>query len=568
MCIRDSASVERGGSAVIRLKAGGRTPGPIEFLIRSQPAHGRLTQPRRVSRSEAEVIYFHSGKGGSSDSFRFAVQAADSPVSVAQEAIIAIVDAPARIEAGPPLDFGTLAPGESRSLDSLWTNRGGTAARLKVAAKPPFKAQDGMLIAPGATLRVPVVFSPASPGDFEAELRAEGFPEAALPVFGSARKPIEITADQPLEFKEGRLRLGLRNLSDAPLHLEISHPGGQFPEAPALAPGEAISLELRRPEDFPGPSLPIRIQAGNFTETLEAAAGEASPELQGPQRLDFGKIEAASSASLVMTVRNTGRAEARLRAECPRELRVIPDPSSIVLPAGASRDFEAILEPSKAGRIVSTLRLEAGEAAPLEIPILADVFDPGETLAPAGATPPRIPTRELAASLQAPPSHNQPVVNPALPAPANIRQIPSPPHHLILSWTASSEPAARYVVEARAIRPSANEGPPVIEWNTWPRARFEKRGEEIIATLPGALPHSLWFLRVRALDSQGRSSPPSPTFQVSAPGHPAPWGFALAALAAVAAAVFAWKTLASKKRKHRENEARRLARLEGEASRS
>ncbi len=86
-----SLSIFRGRSIDVPLRAQGRAPGQLKFLIRSLPAKGRLSEIRLTGPKSAEITYFHDDTSEETDSFTFAVQAFDSPVSAAAPITITIV---------------------------------------------------------------------------------------------------------------------------------------------------------------------------------------------------------------------------------------------------------------------------------------------------------------------------------------------------------------------------------------------------------------------------------------------------------------------------------------------
>lgn len=557
-------TVERGGQVVIRLKAGGRTPGPVRFLLRSPPMHGRLGEIRQAGRAEAEVVYHHGGGGEQSDSFRFAAQAADSPVSAAAEVRIMVKDPPARLEAGRPLDFGELAPGESRTLEARWKNAGGTAARLVVKAPAPFHVEVEPEAAPGQVARLPVTFAPMAEGQFSAELVPEGHPAARVRVVGRCRKPFSLEIPEPAEFENRQLPVTLFNTSAITRPIHVEWPRGRLWRVfPALAPGERAEFVLPWPVEGQSHAATLRVRSGAFSQEWEVRRQRPQPRLRGPERLDFGEVPAGGVVSRIFTLRNEGDAEAALSADLPAGLRMVPAVQEFRLPPGSAREFEAVFEAGSQSRGLSAeLRICAAGGDVLRIPVSAKVAGEPSPSPAAREEPEVFPSPSLAETSWRHQPEPRVSWSEVLARPEGIRQIPSPPFFLRLAWPAVAS-AETYVVEARAIEWGGDDAPPLIRWNAWPRAKFRKKGNEIQADLPGALPRSLWFLRVRALDAAGRSSPPSATFQAAAPPAPLPWWVVLAAVAMGAAGGLAGFRVLQRRRQRRQlHERQRIARLE------
>ena len=107
-------SIFRGENIEVPLSAQGRAPSQLKFLIRSLPSKGRLGEIRVTGPKSAEVSYFHDETSEGSDSFTFAVQAIDSPVSAAAPITISICEEPPTLSVVKSVDFGTMEVGTTR----------------------------------------------------------------------------------------------------------------------------------------------------------------------------------------------------------------------------------------------------------------------------------------------------------------------------------------------------------------------------------------------------------------------------------------------------------------------
>jgi hypothetical protein len=139
--VTDNVSIDQGGTVEITLRARGQVGKWVDFLIRTQPAHGSLAgEPRQITRDSAEITYVHRAEDGpGTDAFTYSVQAAGSAVSAPTTVTIEIRDtAPALVANPAELDFGAVKVGDSSGADLVLQNEGGGEAVGKLFLPPPW----------------------------------------------------------------------------------------------------------------------------------------------------------------------------------------------------------------------------------------------------------------------------------------------------------------------------------------------------------------------------------------------------------------------------------------------
>ncbi|MEI6338831.1 MAG: hypothetical protein WCQ57_09655, partial [Verrucomicrobiota bacterium] len=95
MAQSQNLSIYRGRSMEIPLRAVGRAPSQLRFIIRAQPEHGKLGEIRFTGPKSAVVTYTQNETGGADgDAVTFAVQAADTAVSAPAQVRIVITEEP------------------------------------------------------------------------------------------------------------------------------------------------------------------------------------------------------------------------------------------------------------------------------------------------------------------------------------------------------------------------------------------------------------------------------------------------------------------------------------------
>ena len=150
--VPQTASVVEGGTVAVVLRARGHSGEMVDFIIRTPPAHGTLdTAPRQLTLNTAEVIYTHRpGDNVAADSFTYAVQTRDSPLSAEATVMIRIQEPPPVLTMIPAeLDFGAVKAGETTRAELTITNEGGGEAAGRLDPPPPW------VIDGNATYRLP-----------------------------------------------------------------------------------------------------------------------------------------------------------------------------------------------------------------------------------------------------------------------------------------------------------------------------------------------------------------------------------------------------------------------------
>ena len=136
-----TAGVVQGGTVTIILRARGHSGEMVDFLIRTPPEHGTLdAAPRQITLSSASITYTpRPGDDALEDSFTYAVQTRNSPVSAEARVVVRIQEPPPSLACSPAeLDFGTVKAGESTRAEVTLTNQGGGEATGRLDPPAPW----------------------------------------------------------------------------------------------------------------------------------------------------------------------------------------------------------------------------------------------------------------------------------------------------------------------------------------------------------------------------------------------------------------------------------------------
>jgi hypothetical protein len=523
----------RGRTVEIPLRAIGRAPSQLKFLIRTKPKSGRLGEIQFTSRKTAVVTYYHDEKSSAAyDSFTYAVQAVDTAVSAPGVVHIAISEEPPALSVIHTLDFGQVWMGEKRTEEIVIRNTGGGSLAGRMIVSEPWK----ILGSPEYRLgrreekKVRLQFAPADPGEFTARLLFSHDPRSSVTLSGGAEAPLEFEPEREVELTAAfgtsvRLgRLTLRNRTAADRLVEISLPEQVLGSEEVTVPAEGeLNLDLRTKADFLG-ALEDRIdlQSEGFQRSLTLRVFAVPPLLryEPANGLDFGTVGVKSPVRRPLTLRNEGGSPVRLRMEAPQEARVIPDPNSVVLAPGEKRNFEVECEVMKDGPFQGEITLGSdGSPERQKIPVRArGIAAPAQPEAP---TPPGAGVRSEVADVlpRTPGGSSTPETFSEIPAVGKITTTALSRKAIEFRWKKPAPNAVSSLIEFRSVEKDGS-GRPVTRWNKWQGAAMREEGGETIAVLGNLPPGGTWYLRVLTLDETGRRSRPSEIVRLTTPNAP------------------------------------------------
>ncbi|HEY5779960.1 MAG TPA: hypothetical protein VIT00_14555 [Terrimicrobiaceae bacterium] len=515
-----SVSIFRGHSIDVALRAQGRTPGQLKFLIRSFPSKGRLGEIRVTGPKSAEVTYTHDDTSEGSDSFTFAVQTFDSPVSAAAPITIAISEEPPALSVVKYVDFGTLEVGAAREEQIALRNSGGGILEGHIEAPPPWKilGSTEYRLARDQQRKVRILCAPTEQQDYFGKLVFSHDARAAVDLTVSAVSPFEFDPSREIELGSqdtGVLRSGgvvIRNLSSRDRTIEISVPPEVVsPNQVTVPAGSEQRIALHTQQAFLGAlEGEMSFESEGFQQSIPIRVFALQPVLRVEPRegLDFGETEPRKRHKGFLRIKNEGGSAARLRATVPREMLVVPDPNSAVLEPGETRVFEVAFEASSTGDYRSEIVIDSAGGKPVSIPVAGRVFSQASEAK-------KVPTTTLdpAARRSATPQES-PQVPSSIPAVKEIRVLKASNRILEFGWSKPTPNPLAWIIQQRQLEPTSSDPPRVI-WRDLTNARFFEQDGMVGARFENLAPGQVWFLRVVAVDEQGRRSAPSPTFRMS-----------------------------------------------------
>jgi hypothetical protein len=564
-----SVSIFRGRSVDVPLRAQGRAPGQLKFLIRSLPSKGRLGEIRLTGPKSAEVTYIHDGTSKGSDSFTFAVQAMDSPVSAAAPITITISEEPPALSVVKSIDFGTLEVGTTREKQIVVQNTGGGILEGRMEVSPPWKVIGSIEYRLGRNQRrnVRLLCAPNEQQDYSGRLVFSHDARELVELTASAISPFEFDPSREIELSSrdaGALRSGgvvIRNRTARDRTLEISVPPEIVSPAQVfVAAGQEKKVALHTQPAFLGAlEGEVKFDSEGFRRSIPVRVFALQPVLRIEPRegLDFGEIELRRQHKGFLRIKNEGGSAARLRARVPREILLVPDPNAAVLQPGETRVFEVAFEASSPGGYRSEIIVESGRGKPVSIPVSGQVGS-----RPAEAK--KVPTAALSSAARpaaAAPESPQPPSS--IPAVKEIKVLRASNRLFEVGWDRPASDPAAWIVQQRQLE-VAGAAPPKVTWRDLTNVRFFERNGMVGARFENLVPGQVWFLRVVSIDEQGRRSAPSPTFMMSsAPAKDHTLLRGILVLLVAGAGVFGFLVFRQRRQAEASKQTAHIARIEG-----
>ena len=397
--------VLRGGTCEVPLRAISPQGYDVEFktIPGSGPRAGSLSDHHRNSKSSVSYFYTHDGKKNSSqDSFRIKAKSGPQKAWGYATVTILVEEPPARFAADvSSLDFGSVFLGESRTLPVRITNAGGgkLQGNLKVAAPWRLADPSSFTLAEGEVKKILITFEPLSTDTQRGSLTFDSgnkpFPEITLQGVGESRfeVPEKATFEQHIGSKE--LRIPVKNLTAAPLTINVHCP---LPlESPAsldLAPESIGELILNLPpRPFAEQNTVITLSDGTAARDiriqLPPPPSRLEWEILGKRQL--GVVSPGRVEQLTAKLHNTGSGTARAVVQmsgdgftlAPNQQKVFDIPPGEHVVVQVEWKF-----PETPGASRASLTAETAGLPPVEAPWEADVQLPlADTAAPPSPTP-------------------------------------------------------------------------------------------------------------------------------------------------------------------------------------
>lgn len=578
MAQSDNVAIFRGRSVEIPLRAIGRAPKALKFLIRSAPTSGTLGPIRSTGLKSAVVTYTHTDSAGAgTDTFTYAVQGLDTPVSAPARLNIQVSEEPPALSVVHALDFGNVMLGETREEEIVIRNTGGGLLSGKMSVPPPWKilgAADYRLKR-HEERKVRLLFDPTEERGFRDNLSFSHDARSVIALTAEATSPlgfqpageISLAVSGTNPSRTGTLRI--QNLTSTERAIELKAPPGIVVVSTLTLPGGGeTDLTILTGNDFPESGEEVlEVTSGGYHRKIPLRVFAQLPRLvfTPADQLDFGKVKPGQRYQLTLEVTNRGGSDARLTGTLPPDVILRPAPETIVLAPDATHVFEVALESRRLGPYHQQIAIGVEGRPASMITVTASVGQPPSTA-------PKVPTSQLAPGR---PPAPEPVALDGDSASATVDPREAPlaaikdfsiealaDRDVEISWKRPEGEVAGYIFEQRFLKAVPGDRPQIL-WQERRGMKFSETEGTVTARFENLAPGQTWYFRVRAIAPDGRRSPPSPTLRMTSP--PPPQGFGLGTFLIVLALLLAgagWRVWFLARQSDTTREAARLSDLE------
>ena len=195
--IAQSLSVRPGDTVVVPLGIHGTRGEQLEFVIRSQPRFGKLSEVRAIGVNSAQVSYTAPLKGAEEDRFTYAVRNRDgvSAPGFVNINIATPVALPAKLAVPEKIELPKVFPGQRAVAEVELRNTGGTALEGVASVPEPWRIEGNgkYQINPGTSIVLKVVFVAEKPGAFTSDIALGPQPRRNVTVKCEVEEPFVVS---------------------------------------------------------------------------------------------------------------------------------------------------------------------------------------------------------------------------------------------------------------------------------------------------------------------------------------------------------------------------------------
>lgn len=526
-----AVKVQRGEPGEILLRTYGRKNETLQYLIRTPPEHGRLTEPRAVERDISAVTYTPPADlAVVRDRFSYAAQNG-AGVSAAAEVVITIVDAAPLLDLPVSLEFPAVLAGATVARSLEITNRGGGLAEGRVSVEAPWKIDGSANYRLGAGTRavIRLVFAPVEPGTFDRLVRFSSQPDSGVAVHGEARAALRATPATVLLLHPagdpGRVgEFALTNQTDVERRVTLTASARlqAAPEITVPAQGTARVTVQMAGSDVAALDGEVRAEAPGITVRVPVRAAAVGPIVRAAGAgVVFGRVPATTPAVAGLGLENIGGtvAAATLAVAAPFAV----EPASVQLLPGEKKTVAIRVQPAAPGKYRAGLTVKTAQQI-LEIPVEAEWTAPSSPDAPqlAAAAPDPAFIRTAAPEPSAPP--DAAAANPPPPGfvPGNQRLAEGvkvtglTPAGFTLEWPVAMSEATQFRLERLQI--ATGPGGEVLQrWEELPGTAIRRADDRYLAVVQGLQPATVYNLRVMPVGPDPETTLPLFTQNLATP---------------------------------------------------
>jgi len=515
--------VQRGVRAEIPLQIYGRRNELLQFLIRTPPEHGQVTEPRQTGKESAAVIYDPPADLRiTHDKFYFSVQSSDG-VSSPVEVSITITDAPPVLAVPGSVDFPKILAGTTSARFIELTNHGGGLAVGEMIVDPPWRILGPATyrIGAGEVAVFKLVFEPKEGGVFEGAISFTSNREHSTVLRGESFTPLSISpAKVTMENNIGDpVRTGsfeISNQTNGERTIRIR--GGArllAPDKISVPAHGKVTVPVQTPASDVDPiDAEIRIESEGFSLAAPVKSPAVGPIFRiSADRVLLGKQPAAKPGTGSVTIENIGGLPGAVTFTVAAPF--VANPSGAVVNAGEKKSVEVSVTPSAPGKYRTWMEIKGGQQE-FEVDAEAELYArAARTPVAPGSTPAAAEPEETSrAEPVAPEERRARDLSAVIPTEWGIAAAPAPklkllrttPESATFEWPETMSSAARFRFEMRHFGLDASHNLMVF-WMEHHPVTLQKKNGFYTATLGDLRPGEVFAVQVVPLSDTGVPGP-------------------------------------------------------------
>ena len=515
--VEQKVTVKRGGRVDIPLRIYGTRAQTLAWVIRQQPAHGKLSAIRATAPETAVVTYRPpTDLRIVSDHFTFSARSNEG-VSAPADVTITIADDPPQLSVPAEVNFGALLIGTSVTKLLEFTNGGGGFAEGAIEVDAPWRLEGARRykLAAGERHIAKIVFAPERAGKFESEVRFPSQPDRAVSIVGIGEAALAVTpAELTLAQDAGQpLRAGsfeLRNNTDAALDVTVAASPRLIVAATLHVPPHSATAASVQTAEKDGAPLDetIRFTAGTLSALLPVKANALPALIRArPSSVTFRRIGVGATARERVVFENLGGMESKVALAIGAPFSI--EENTFVLAPNAEKEITVTLAATSAGSAQAVLKATLDRGG-FDIPIEAGVSSISE---PASA--PRRPAPQPVARRESVEPESAPAFVSSGQFAATI--VSAGEHSATFQWPGAIPAGAKLRCLLRTLTPDEN-GELVSTFHEFPTCSFTRRDDTNLATVEKLEPGNTYHFRIEAVTGDGAT--PLTFAQVRTPAPP------------------------------------------------
>ncbi len=507
--VPQTIEMRRGEQIAVPLAIYGARGETLEFLIRTPPAHGRLSAVKNTGLNAATVTYISSARG-TADTDRFAY-AARSSEGVSAPGLITIrfvepVVMPAKLKAPLDLEFPPVFPGQRSTVEMELANQGGGVIEGDVAVPEPWSIEGLKIFRLGAGQRTTfkIVFTPAEPGIRTGEAVISGPQRKLIPLRASAEvrlaatpTQLKLTAQPGSQTRMGVLKIANHSEEDATVTVDAGARllTDRVVKVPArgssAVPVFADAVDAAAFDDV------VKLSSKEWKATVPVRAVAVGPILKftAPEVNITGSDKGLEASGLAI-LENAGGEPVTVRLDVGRPFAL--EARVATAPARGRVEIPILVRDSGPGTFRSSLKA-TGDGGSAVVAVKAEIAEALAVQTKASAPETQVEKEEPAA---APDNDARDTTVPEIPTDA--REVPNGLGKLArnigmnsasLDWPLALGPADNVRVEERVL--SFAEGDTLqVGWSPLPNVSIAPSAERVVAELRGLKPGTFYTVRV------------------------------------------------------------------------